>query len=142
MIDARYLPGCLMHRQHGTRPTPINWFMVERAEPLPFQSDLVQDYDELPPHVQSRVQQLLQELLTYEEANELRPYIKNSPGYQCQEGRVPLPLYPIRQSLAGDGYIKPYHAIGEQTDCEFYKLCDHDDYPFDFKVWGHWVIFG
>ena len=51
-------------------------------------------------------------------------------------------LYRYIRSLAGDGYVKSYHTEGERTGCEFYKLCDHDDYPFDFKVWGHWVIFG
>lgn len=138
-MDSLYYPTSLVVWKRGSRPIPIIWFVGERTQLLTFHGGFVQGYDDLPATIKYRTYQMIQEMLTHEEMRVLRNYLQSNLQYQTLEGKVSLPMNPIRHTSEGDGFVMPYRLKGEHPNRPFYKISQREDYPFDFKIWGYWV---
>jgi DNA polymerase III delta prime subunit len=109
----------------------VNWFVLERKNPLVPYATAIQDYEQLDEKERAFPEEYVNEQFSHEEAGALRKYLDRQPATTTQIETIELPVMPnvsgCRRLPAGGGN-------------DFLPLHRGKGYSLPFKVEGYFSV--
>lgn len=134
-----YLPYGNLKSFKGHGLVTVHWFVRDREHPIAPYAQLIQGYQQLTEAARRPAEQTIDELFTEGEFRELRSYLYDKREDLRTEILVP-PISVARQDNAQNrGLIRPFGTRVEGDGGGFCKLCEQEDYPLGFTVWGYYT---
>jgi hypothetical protein len=135
-------PGFLLYRAYSVmdfleeetvyHDVRVNWYVLERKEPVAPYGDMIADYHELDERSRLILEADVNRYLTETEVKALYAYLQEQRGLDLFVNPVNLPV-----SDRGAMFIP-----GKPVVYDFFQLSEEENYDLPFKVWGYYSLAG